>query len=118
MASRRRPFTFRLLAGLELAVCVIMKVDCHHGSLRAILGMIREDSKYIVSITLLVSIVITGTLGYIQSGFELRKFIPHTYFAYLTLSLAGLHVTLNFKKLWRYLSRRSRRQPEPRRREE
>jgi hypothetical protein len=48
---------------------------------------------------------ITGILGYLQSQFEFRKFVPHRYFAYATLSLASLHVYLNWGKIWRFLRR-------------
>ena len=68
--------------------------------------MKREDIKHIVSILLLISICITGVLGYIQSELELRKFIPHRYFAYTTLSLAAVHVTINAGRIWRYLCRK------------
>ena len=68
--------------------------------------MKREDIKYIVSILLFFSICLTGVLGYIQSELELRKFTPHRYFAYATLSLAAVHVTLNAGRIWRYFSRK------------
>ena len=68
--------------------------------------MKREDIKHIVSILLFFSICITGALGYIQSELELRKFTPHRYFAYTTLSLAAVHVTLNAGRIWRYLNRK------------
>jgi len=65
----------------------------------------REEINYIISILLIFSICVTGILGYLQSQFELRKFVPHRYFAYATLSLATLHVYLNWGKVWRYLRR-------------
>ncbi len=68
--------------------------------------MKREDVNYIAGILLLISICITGALGYVQSELELRKFTPHRYFAYTTLSLAAVHVFLNAGKVWRYLNRR------------
>ncbi len=68
--------------------------------------MKREDIKYIVSILLFFSICLTGLLGYIQSELELRKFTPHRYFAYITLSLAAVHVILNAGRTWRYLRRK------------
>ena len=68
--------------------------------------MKREDIRYIVSILLFFSICLTGVLGYIQSELELRKFTPHRYFAYATLSLAAVHVTLNGGRIWRYLRRK------------
>lgn len=71
--------------------------------------MKREDSKYTISILLLLSISITGMLGYIQSELELRKFVPHRYFAYTTLSLAAVHVFFNVGKVFRYIRRRVRR---------
>jgi hypothetical protein len=69
----------------------------------------RRDFGYIVSILLLVSIAITGSLGYIQSQLDLRKFVPHRYFASTTLGLTALHVCLNGGRIWRYLHRRPRR---------
>jgi hypothetical protein len=64
-----------------------------------------EDVRYALSIALLLSICLTGILGYIQSELELRKFYPHRYFAYTTLSLAAIHVFLNAGKVWRYIRR-------------
>ena len=68
--------------------------------------MKREDINYIISILLLLSICATGATGYIQSQLELRKFVPHRYFAYIALGLTALHVLLNIKKLWRYIRRK------------
>lgn len=66
----------------------------------------REEINNIISILLIFTICITGILGYLQSQFELRKFVPHRYFAYATLSLATLHVYLNWGKVWCYLRRK------------
>jgi len=63
----------------------------------------RKDVNYILAITLTVSIIVTGILGYIQSELELRRFFPHRYAAYTTLFLASAHLCLNFGKLWRYI---------------
>ena len=71
--------------------------------------MKREDIKFIVSMLLCFSICLTGVLGYIQSELELRKFTPHRYFAYATLSLAAVHVTLNAGRIWRYFSRKKQK---------
>jgi hypothetical protein len=71
--------------------------------------MKREDISYIVGILLIFSITITGMLGYIQSQLELRKFVPHRYFAYTTLSLAAIHVYLNFDKVMRFIRRKLKR---------
>jgi hypothetical protein len=68
--------------------------------------MKRTDIEYIIGILLLCSISITGTLGYIQSQMELRKFVPHRYFAYLTLCLAAIHVYFNAGKIWKYIRRK------------
>ena len=68
--------------------------------------MKSEDFNYVISILLLLAIMITGILGYLQSQFDLRKFVPHRYFAYITLSLAALHVYLNGGKIWRYFRRK------------
>ena len=65
--------------------------------------MSRKDLNYMVGIALLIAVVVTGILGYIQSELELRRFFPHRYAAYTTLCLAGVHVYLNSGKLWRYL---------------
>ncbi len=67
--------------------------------------MKRRDVNYLISILLMISIVVTGSLGYIQSELEIRKFFPHRYAAYTTLSLASIHIYLNFGKVWRYLKR-------------
>jgi hypothetical protein len=67
--------------------------------------MKRVDIEYVISILLFFSIITTGTLGYVQSELELRKFFPHRYSAYITLCLAGVHICLNAGKVWRYLKR-------------
>jgi len=71
--------------------------------------MKRKDINYIISLLLLVSICITGTTGYIQSQLDLRKFVPHRYFAYVTLSLAAIHIYLNAGKLWRHIRQKFKR---------
>jgi predicted membrane channel-forming protein YqfA (hemolysin III family) len=63
----------------------------------------RQDINYAVSILLLASICITAITGYVQSQLDLRRFVPHRYFAYITLGLAVVHVYLNMGKIWRYL---------------
>jgi DMSO/TMAO reductase YedYZ heme-binding membrane subunit len=60
-----------------------------------------------ISILLIFSIAITGSTGYIQSELELRKFVPHKYFAYSTLILGFLHLTFKYKKLLNYLKQRT-----------
>jgi hypothetical protein len=62
--------------------------------------------KYVLSLLLLLSIALTGILGYIQSSLELRRFVPHKYFAYTTLVLAALHVALNLKRIIRFFRER------------
>ena len=54
--------------------------------------MKRHHLDYAVSILLLISLCVTGLLGYVQSELELRRFIPHRYAAYTTLWLAAIHV--------------------------
>lgn len=66
--------------------------------------MKRQHFNYIVSFLLLLALCITGATGYIQAQLELRRFIPHRYFAYVTLGLAAVHVYFNAGKLWRYLT--------------
>ena len=68
--------------------------------------MKREDVNFLVSILLFFSIIATGVLGFVQSELELRKFFPHRYFAYATLSLAAIHLYLNFGSLRRYWKNR------------
>ncbi len=65
--------------------------------------MKRSDLHYLISLLLILSICVTGVLGTIQAQFDLRKFVPHRYAAYATLSLALIHVCFNGSKLWRYL---------------
>jgi hypothetical protein len=65
--------------------------------------MKRGDINYIISFLLLFSIIITGTTGYIQSQLDLHKFVPHIYFAYVTLGLTAVHVCLNAGRIWRYI---------------
>lgn len=69
----------------------------------------KRDVNYIISILLIFSLSITGIVGYVQSRLELRRFVPHSYFAYVTLILAALHVLLNWGKVWRYLHRKLKR---------
>lgn len=64
--------------------------------------------NYVISIVLLCALVLTGMTGYIQSQLELRKFVPHMYFAYTTLALAAVHAGLNIAKVWRYYVRKRR----------
>ncbi len=54
--------------------------------------MKRHHLDYAVSILLLISLCVTGLLGYVQAELELRRFIPHRYAAYATLWLAAIHV--------------------------
>ena len=68
--------------------------------------MKRVTLNYAISILLLLSIIFTALLGYVQSQLDLHKFIPHRYAAYITLCLAAAHVGLNASKLWRYLRRK------------
>jgi len=68
--------------------------------------MKRQDINFAVSILLLLAVCITGVTGYIQSQLELRRFIPHRYFAYIALALAAIHVSLNADKLWLYIRRK------------
>lgn len=68
--------------------------------------MKRKGINYLISVLLLLSICITGITGYIQSQLELRKFVPHRYFAYITLSLSVVHIYFNAGKLWRYIRRK------------
>jgi len=67
--------------------------------------MKKKDITFIISILLLISISITGILGYVQSQLELRRFVPHRYFAYATLVLTAIHVYLNWNKVWNFLLR-------------
>lgn len=64
--------------------------------------MRRIHIEVILSLLLMVSLGITGMLGYLQSELELRRFVPHRYAAYITLCLAAIHVALNVQRLWHY----------------
>ena len=68
--------------------------------------MKRQDLNYIISGLLLISIALAGITGYIQSQLDLRKFVPHRYFAYTTLALAAIHVYLHAPQMWHYLQRK------------
>ncbi|MFC1584667.1 hypothetical protein ACFL5V_03865 [Fibrobacterota bacterium] len=70
--------------------------------------MKRQDFNYVVSIMLLICVMITGMLGWIQARLELRQFVPHRYFAYATLCLAAVHVYLNFNRVWSFFKRKLR----------
>ena len=65
--------------------------------------MRRQDINYAVSFLLLLSVAITAIAGYIQAQLDLRRFVPHRHFAYVTLGLAAIHVYFNAGKLWRYI---------------
>ena len=67
--------------------------------------MRRIQFEYTISILLLISLCVTGLLGYVQSELELRRFVPHRYAAYTTLVLAAIHVYINGGKLWRQIRR-------------
>ena len=69
-----------------------------------------RDINYIISLLLLISVCMTGATGYLQSQFELRKFIPHRYFAYTTLTLAAIHIYFNAPRLFRYLKAKLKKQ--------
>jgi len=71
--------------------------------------MRRQDINYIVSFLLLVSLAMTAVTGYIQAQLDLRRFVPHRYFVYVTLGLTIIHVYFNAGKLWRYISGRLKR---------
>ncbi len=71
--------------------------------------MTRTDWNFWTSLLLLILILLTALLGYIQSELELRKFVPHRYLAYATLVVLAVHLYFNFGKIWRYLRRRKRR---------
>ncbi|HJP17424.1 MAG TPA: hypothetical protein QF468_02075 [Nitrospinota bacterium] len=71
--------------------------------------MKREDLNHTISLFLILSIIVTGALGYIQSELELRKFYPHRYFAYATLCLAAVHLYFNFRKVWQFLRKKIKR---------
>lgn len=62
--------------------------------------MKRTHFEYAISILLLISLCVTGLLGYVQSQLELRGFVPHRYAAYTTLILVAIHVYINGGKLW------------------
>jgi|GEM_PF-4004366 len=57
--------------------------------------MSQQTLNRLVSWALLLSIICTAVLGIIQSEFELRRFFPHRYAAYITLTLVVIHLFLN-----------------------
>ncbi len=67
--------------------------------------MKRAHFDAAVSILLLISLCVTGLLGYVQSELELRRFVPHRYAAYTTLCLAAIHVGMKGGNLWRHIWR-------------
>lgn len=67
--------------------------------------MKRAHLDAAVSILLLLSLCVTGVLGFLQSELELRRFVPHRYAAYVTLLLAALHIYMKGGELWRYVWR-------------
>ena len=75
--------------------------------------MKRQDLNYILSGLLLLSIALTGITGYIQSQLDLRKFVPHRYFAYITLALAAIHLYLHAPQIWYYLRRKLKPKNKP-----
>ncbi|MCJ7693279.1 MAG: hypothetical protein MUO22_07670 [Sedimentisphaerales bacterium] len=75
--------------------------------------MKRQDLNYIISGLLLLSTALAGITGYIQSQLDLRKFVPHRYFAYITLALAAIHVYLHAPQMWHYLQRKLKPKNKP-----
>ncbi len=67
--------------------------------------MKRTHVDSAVSILLLLSLCVTGLLGFIQSELELRRFVPHRYAAYATLCLAALHIYIKGSEFWRHIWR-------------
>jgi hypothetical protein len=74
--------------------------------------MKRIDFDVMISVLLLLSLCVTGLLGYVQSELELHRFVPHRYAAYATLILAAIHVATNASKLWHYVLKRIKPKPE------
>lgn len=70
-----------------------------------------QDINYAISFLLLLSIAITAITGYIQAQLDLRRFVPHQYFAYITLGLVAIHIYFNAGKLWRYIRGKFKRKP-------
>ncbi len=66
--------------------------------------MKKRDWRFAISILLLIFLPITAILEFIQAQLELRKFVPHRYFAYITINLAAIHVLLNWKRFLHYFS--------------
>ncbi|TNF98641.1 MAG: hypothetical protein EP297_07570 [Gammaproteobacteria bacterium] len=73
--------------------------------------MSQQTLNRLVSWALLLSITCTAILGTIQSEFELRRFFPHRYAAYITLTLVVIHLFLNRRAL--LPRRRHTTQPKP-----
>ena len=68
--------------------------------------MTMNDVKYLVSLLLIPFAFATGITGLIQIKLDLHHFIYHRYLAYGTLFLSAVHVSFNFRNLFRYLTRR------------
>jgi hypothetical protein len=68
--------------------------------------MRTSDLNYLVSLLLILFLAATGVAGYIQTRLDLHHFIYHRYLAYGTLFLGAVHLSLNIRKLVRYLIRR------------
>ena len=68
--------------------------------------MKRYDIQMIIALLLLLSVIATATLGYLQAHWEFRQFVPHRYAAYATLFLTIVHVSLHFDRIWRYLTKK------------
>lgn len=66
----------------------------------------KRHIDFIISILLIFSLAITGSTGYIQSELELRKFVPHKYFAYTTLILGFFHLLFKYERILHYLKQK------------
>ncbi len=69
----------------------------------------KHDSRTIISIILVLCLVCTFSAGLLQVRLNLprSRFVYHVYAAYLTLSLALVHMCLNLNKLNAYLKRKA-----------
>lgn len=62
----------------------------------------KHQILFIMGISLLVLLFITGTLGIAMVAFEKDVFVPHMIFAGLSLTLAAAHAATSIAWFWPY----------------
>lgn len=62
----------------------------------------KHQILFIMGISLLVLLLITGSLGIVMAAFDKDVFVPHMIFAGLTITLAVAHAATSIVWFWPY----------------